>query len=301
MTVISRKGRSVKYNQLSVLVVDDQPFYRNLMNEIMRVLGVPIVSFAVDGFDALDAMENAIPDVIFLDWVMPDMDGIEFTTKVRSMRNEVARMTPIIMVTSNNKKSQIEQAVNCGVDTFILKPLAIQSIIARIKEVIERPRDFVVTDTYIGPCRRRNKAAAGQYFGKYRRYDDPMELTQGGVAEKRAKQYLKGLTSGLNSSLAALYTNDPSALEELHKTAQKVLGIAGQIGDTHLSKVCWSVITYMEKFGRTPRMRPDIVATHFQSMEALINTPSSEVLVRDEVVKGLNKVVMQAIQSIKVA
>lgn len=296
MAIITRKGKALKPEQHSVLIIDDQPFYRNLLGDILRNIGIHNVTLAVDGADGLDAIESVTPTIIICDWVMPEMNGLEFTREVRSSYDEKLRMTPIIMITSNNLRSQIEEARNCGVDTFILKPVSMKAVWDRLKEVVETPREFIVTSSYVGPC-RRSRRPSQDYFGPFRRADDPMELNQGLDLEQRAKASMAKITKQLADHALSLHNGDRNAIIEIRKSAQDLMILAQQIADNQLGKVCWSLNTYLEKFAQIGNVRGDIVAAHIESMEVLIKTPCSENSVRDELVRGLHGVVVKAIRA----
>ena len=154
-----RVPRRLDLSALSILVADDQPFFRVLLTEVLRNLTVRELSVASDGAEAFEAYQMIRPDVVITDWVMPEMDGLELTRKIRQMPDERMRAVPVILVTANNRKIQIEEARGAGVDEFILKPVSIKSVGDRLREVIERPRPFVDSATYKGPCRRRLEAA----------------------------------------------------------------------------------------------------------------------------------------------
>lgn len=295
MTIITRQGRKLVYHQLSVLVVDDQAFYRNLLSEVLRSLGVNNITTAVDGVDALDAIENSRPNVVFADWVMPEMDGLQLTRRVRRIRDERMRMVPIIMVTANNLKSQIEEARNMGVDTFILKPVTLKSVTDRLKEVIEHPRDFVSFDTYVGPSRRRNRG--NSYFGPFMRHDDPIELEATIAQEKAVKGAMSDITKRIHAFLAIVRQGNLSKMVEIRSAAAEVLVLAQKISDQHLAKVCWSLTAYIDKMVDYRNVRIDIVATHLESMEVLIKTPNSQAALREEIANGLQVMVTRAISA----
>ena len=295
MAIIERKGRKLAPNQLSVLIVDDQPFYRELGAEICKSMGIFNVSTAIDGEDALEAVADARPSVIICDWIMPQMDGLEFTKKLRRLRDEKLRMTPIIMVTSNNLASQIEQARNCGVDTFALKPVSIKAIFDRFKEVIETPRNFVDSENYIGPCRRRNRKAEN-YNGQMRRFDDPIMLEASLAEENKAKAEMRTKTKVLRSLLIELNHGKTTNIKAIVATSSEILQMAKRISDTHLARVCWSLTSYIDKCNSSNPVKIDIVAKHLESMDVLINTPMSEEATRAELANGLHKIVRRAMQ-----
>ena len=89
MTIIERKGKALKPAQLSVLVIDDQPFYCNLLNEILRAMGVSRVEVAENGRAACEVLQSFMPNIIICDWVMPEMNGLEFARKIRHSSNSI--------------------------------------------------------------------------------------------------------------------------------------------------------------------------------------------------------------------
>ncbi len=295
MAIIPRKGKKLNFSSLSVLIVDDQPFYRNLLSEVLRSLGVMNVTTAIDGVDALDALENIHPDIIITDWVMPEMSGLELTERVRKLRNERLKMTPVIMVTSNNLRSQIEEARAKGVDTFILKPVNVKSVFDRMKEVIEAPRDFIDTENYVGPCRRRNKA--NNYFGPYRRNDDPLEVSNNVSDEMQAKIKIAEILKGVSPAYNSFKRGNKASLGEIRFSMLEIMNIANKINDVQIKRVSWSLVAYIDKVGESSLLRPEIIITHIEALEVLVKTPSAQSERRDDVAKGLHEVVLRSIKA----
>ncbi len=296
LAIIERKGRALKPAQLSVLVIDDQPFYCNLLNEILRAMGVSRIETAENGRAAFEVLQSFMPNIIICDWVMPEMNGLEFAKKIRNSSNNILRQVPIIMITSNNLRSQIIEARNAGVDTFVLKPISNKSVWDRLKEVVETPRDFIEVDNYIGPCRRAKKQPQ-DFYGPYRRHDDPMELSIGIAAETRAKNQMNVIAKKLHQLVAMLKSGKKEALTELSSATHEVMSIAREVDDQQLAKICWSLNTYVDKCNEANILRIDVVAAHIQSMEVLINTPLSQVQMRDILVKELHGVVMKSLRA----
>ena len=296
MAVIERQGRKLAPSQLSVLIVDDQQFYRNLVTELCKSIGIFRVATAIDGADAIEAMSDLKPNLIICDWVMPEMDGIEFTKKVRSLRHEDLRRTPIIMVTSNNLVTQIAQALEAGIDTFALKPVSAKAIFDRIRETIETPRAFIETDTYSGPCRRRNRKPEN-YRGEFRRLDDPSMIEASIEEENRVKLQLRQKALSLRALVADLQSNKTTNLETIIAQSKVILKIAQNSGDDQLARVCWSLSAYIDKCHAGSNLRIDIVKKHLESMDVLINTPLSQEAARTELAASLHKIVIRALQA----
>ena len=106
----------------TVMVVDDSRIMRNIVKNTFSNLKIP-VSFleAEDGIKALQALLNNRVDLIFLDWNMPNLSGIDFLRKVRAI--EAYKSVPIIMVTSESAKLSVVEAVKEGITAYITKPI----------------------------------------------------------------------------------------------------------------------------------------------------------------------------------
>ncbi len=295
VTVEVRPGRKLDCAALSVLIVDDQPFFRVLLSEILRNIGVREIHTATDGLDALDALDNIVADVVITDWVMPEMDGLELAAAIRKMDDPLVRAVPIILVTANNLKSQIEKARNCGIDTFVLKPVSIKSVIERLREVIERPRPLVLTEAYRGPCRRRRSDPA--FRGPFRRIDDPMEIdtpedvtgTLGSMismATQRIAQLARGLKNGKLDNL-----------RPIRLATDEVRGLAEEIEDGEIKRVALGLARYIDTLGSPALARADVIQTHLEAIEVLMKTPRNEKVLRGRVVQGLEQVVAKTLKA----
>lgn len=145
------------FSGLRFLVVDDSPFMRELIREVLRHFDVREIRQASDGAEALEVMMVWSPDVILVDWEMAPFDGIEFTRSIRSSDRGSERFTPIIMVSAHSEYWRVQHARNAGVNEFLVKPVSPKSLFSRVRAVIERPRQFVKAPGYFGPDRRRRQ------------------------------------------------------------------------------------------------------------------------------------------------
>jgi CheY-like chemotaxis protein len=149
------------------MVVDDNVHMRKLVVTIVQAFGATQVVEAVDGDQAWKLMREANPDVIFLDWVMEGISGIEFAKLVRTSPQTPNPFVPIIMLTGYTRVDHVRQARDAGVNEFLAKPVSVKVILSRLISVIEHPRPFVRTKSYFGPCRRRR--GDDEYRGPERR------------------------------------------------------------------------------------------------------------------------------------
>lgn len=101
-----------------ILIVDDNDLMRTLLRGILRNENYQIIGEAKNGAVALDFLERARPDIVFLDVMMPEMDGLEALQAIKRRRPEIV----VIMITGNPSKENVEESIQGGASGFIVKP-----------------------------------------------------------------------------------------------------------------------------------------------------------------------------------
>ncbi|MHC4954789.1 MAG: response regulator [Planctomycetota bacterium] len=102
------------------LVVDDSRTVRTFMRRILEDLGVDVIE-ASDGREALDLiLGGASPDLVFVDWDMPVMDGIAFIRTIRA--SDLYADLPIVMVTKEIHLRDVKEALEAGANEYLMKP-----------------------------------------------------------------------------------------------------------------------------------------------------------------------------------
>lgn len=177
---------SVRFDFVSILIVDDNNHMRTLVAEILRAIGIKDVREAADGADALQFIRHSPPDIIITDFAMQPIDGVEFVTMVRKSSDSTCPMVPIIMMTGHSERHRVEEARDAGVTEFLAKPISARSVLELILEVIERPRPFVRSANYFGPCRRRK--ADSNFKGPWRRSSDDPEIKAAWEEDQQKKK-----------------------------------------------------------------------------------------------------------------
>jgi len=115
------------------LLVDDSSVIRKVARRILEDLEFE-VSEAEDGAQALEICRQVMPDIIFLDWSMPGIDGVEFLEILR--RDETEGDKPkVVFCTSENDVGQIAKAMRAGADDYMLKPFDRSHIEAKLQEL----------------------------------------------------------------------------------------------------------------------------------------------------------------------
>lgn len=118
---------------MQALIVDDSRPIRRIEGEILRDLGFQTAE-ACNGRDALERLQSApLPDVVLVDWNMPEMDGLEF---VKAVRRE-ARYSGlvVVMVTTETETDQMLRALTAGADEYLMKPFQKESLVDKLRLV----------------------------------------------------------------------------------------------------------------------------------------------------------------------
>ena len=119
----------------AILVVEDEPVTQKLIavnleragHQVLRATNVP---------EAEAAMREVLPDLVLLDWILPDTTGVTFARQLRSNRRTEA--IPIIMLTSRVQETDKVTGLEAGADDYITKPFSHRELLARIKAVMRR-------------------------------------------------------------------------------------------------------------------------------------------------------------------
>lgn len=157
-----------KMQNITVLIVDSQPAMVDLIKGVLHLFGIKNIIARVDGERGLEAFKQHNPDLMIVDWDLDNLDGIEFTKMARSSITNP--FVPIIFMTSLTSEKRVRQARDSGITEFMRKPFTADALYKRLEEIIERPRQFVRTEEFFGPDRRRHRKATSD--GKERRDPD---------------------------------------------------------------------------------------------------------------------------------
>lgn len=124
--------------ELRALVVDDSRVMRNMVMESLKRTKLADFTFteATDGADALDKFNPDLIDIIFVDWNMPNMNGIDFVRTIRE--NKKTDHIPICMVTSEKTPDKIREALErAGANAYISKPFTVDALQRKLSELLQ--------------------------------------------------------------------------------------------------------------------------------------------------------------------
>ncbi len=116
----------------SVLIVDDTNFMRKMLRDLISE-HYEVVGEAENGKECLKKMEEHSPDIITLDVIMPEMDGLEALPKIKEKNGN----QKVIMVTSVGQHEKVTEAMNKGAAGYIIKPFDEDKVLEEIEKVLE--------------------------------------------------------------------------------------------------------------------------------------------------------------------
>lgn len=122
--------------KMRALLADSSRTMRSIEKSILKEIGYSQFEEAVDGQDALSKADAFKPDLILVDWNMPNMDGITFVRRYRAR----GRSTPIIMVTTEADKARVVEAIKAGVNNYVVKPFTPETLSQRIQETLAKAK-----------------------------------------------------------------------------------------------------------------------------------------------------------------
>jgi two-component system response regulator MprA len=148
----------------TVLIVDDDQKLLKMLRRTLVYEGFDVVT-AVDGHDALAQVDAHRPDVIVLDWLMPGLDGIAVTERLRTAHDE----TMILMLTARDAIEDRVEGLESGADDYLVKPFAPAELLARVHAllrrsgVVSKEQSLSYADLALDPTTRETRRGERQF------------------------------------------------------------------------------------------------------------------------------------------
>jgi two-component system chemotaxis response regulator CheY len=118
---------------MKVLVVDDFATMRRIIKNVLKQIGFTHILEADDGTTALEVLKQNKIDLIISDWNMPQMNGLDLLKMVRN--EEPTKAIPFVMVTAEAQKDNVLQAVQAGVNNYIVKPFTADAVKEKLNQI----------------------------------------------------------------------------------------------------------------------------------------------------------------------
>lgn len=120
---------------ITILVVEDEAAIREMLDFTLERAGFKVIQ-AGDAREAGERLNEQIPDLVLLDWMLPGISGVEFAKRLR--RDEPTRNLPVIMLTARGEEESKLRGYEVGIDDYVTKPFSTQELVARIRAVLRR-------------------------------------------------------------------------------------------------------------------------------------------------------------------
>ena len=119
--------------ELKVLICDDSILIRKKLKKLLEICQIKIIEEAIDGQAAIDKLKTFEPDVIFLDIVMPNKDGIQTLIEIKQITPNVK----VVMASSVGTQTNLKKALENGAYDFLQKPITLESLTSIIEKIVK--------------------------------------------------------------------------------------------------------------------------------------------------------------------
>jgi len=121
-------------SEKKILIVDDEPFILKSLTFVLKREGFHVES-ATDGLEAKEKIQQLKPDIVFLDIMMPKMNGMEVCEWLR--KDPDLRNTYVIILTAKGQETDREKGFSIGADEYMTKPFSPSNVVNRIREILQ--------------------------------------------------------------------------------------------------------------------------------------------------------------------
>ena len=126
-----------------IFIIEDEPSIIQLVQHNLEKNGFIVLS-SVNGNDGLRELKKFQPDLLLLDWMLPDLSGIDICKNIR--KDNSFKDLPIIMLTAKGEQEDKIKGLDSGIDDYLTKPFSFNELMARIKAVLRRSNPNTVSD-----------------------------------------------------------------------------------------------------------------------------------------------------------
>lgn len=204
-----------KLNTLQVLIADGDPRSADLVRQVLFTFGFRRIDAVTNGEAALSALRSKRIDLLICEWGLQGMDGLTLVRTIRSAKNHpfLAYNMPILMLTGQAEKGNVESARDVGTTEFVAKPFSARTLAARVVELIDSPREFIETSDFNGPSRRRRPMPLG---GAERRIPREEQLKRPDITPARISDPNTAMADMIGMRAADIVT--PEVVNEAQQT-----------------------------------------------------------------------------------
>lgn len=130
-----------QFDNLCCLVVDDDKFSRSFIKTALYQIGIKTIKEAASASEATEILRNFNVNLVLLDQIMEEKNGIEFALEIRGGKISDNKDIPIVMITVDNHEKTVLEARNLGIKEYLIKPISPQALKKRIINTLEQKTD----------------------------------------------------------------------------------------------------------------------------------------------------------------
>lgn len=130
-----------QFDNLCCLVVDDDKFSRSFIKTALYQIGIKTIKEAASASEATEILRNFNVNLVLLDQIMEEKNGIEFASEIRGGKISDNKDIPIVMITVDNHEKTVLEARNLGIKEYLIKPISPQALKKRIINTLEQKTD----------------------------------------------------------------------------------------------------------------------------------------------------------------
>jgi CheY-like chemotaxis protein len=156
----------------TVLLLQNNQAELDILGQVFIGFGVRAIRKCLTVSDAEECIRTGVLfDLLVVDSDIPGHAGYDFVSRVRRLEENDNRLAPMMLISGHTVPSSISEARDCGANFVVAKPITPKVMFDRVMWLAREERQFVITDTYAGPC-RRHRAFGPPPGTKGRRHDD---------------------------------------------------------------------------------------------------------------------------------
>lgn len=165
--MINKDDKNQGQDRISIMVVEDNEYMLDILLNSLRRMGFTRLQKCKNGKEAVDYLKLTSKgfsaaveptDIVITDLIMSPVSGINLLQWLRDDKQSPNRFMPVIMLSGAADRANVEESRERGVTDFMAKPFSVENIYKVLQRIIDNPRQYVTTQTYFGPCRRRSKS-----------------------------------------------------------------------------------------------------------------------------------------------
>lgn len=176
-SVRRKKSAEMNFRNKKILLVDSDLYIANIMKSILEAFEVSSVKITPSNKDGLNLLKRYRYDCVFIDNLLQENSGLELVEQIRKSVAENIQETPVILCTAYTGLNTLLKARDVGVTEILAKPVSPEQIMQKLGNALFKPREFIVSEQFLGPDRRRRTRKA-----------DGIEERRGAAAENTASE-----------------------------------------------------------------------------------------------------------------